>query len=312
MCFLCDENIQQLLSKHGYELKAQIGKGKFGRAYRISSKRYSEDFVLKFIPIQKTRTLDDQKMEEKALEQLIHPNILSIYDVWEEMGGISLITEFCENGSYDQIIKQNGPLSKQQFITVAKQLLSALNYLHKKGYSHNDIKPANILMDAYGRPKLADFGLCALSDGKNSETIVRGTTLTMAPELFNRRPYNPFKSDIWSMGITFYIMAVGRTPWGDTEKEICIGASSGVVYYPNGLNKQVVELLSKMLQQNPDNRLDIDKLLELPLFKTQEFMGMAKSKSVTGLNRMPMTRNSSKISLKRNGAAVSLLPTFSI
>ena len=93
MCFLSNERIAELVARHGYEYKDQIGRGQFGRAYRIKSLKYSEDFVLKFIPIRKSHPLEEQMREQEALQQLTHPNILSIYDIWEEMGGISLITE---------------------------------------------------------------------------------------------------------------------------------------------------------------------------------------------------------------------------
>ena len=312
MCFPSSDKIVDLVQRHGYEMKEQIGRGQFGRAYRISSLKYAEDFVLKFIPIRNTRPIAEQKAEHEALIQFIHPNILSIYEVWEELNGIALITEYCTRGSYSDIIKENGPLPKHQFILVAKQLLSALQYLHKKGYSHNDIKPANILVDKYGRPKLADFGLCALSDGNKSETVIRGTTLTMAPELFKRKPYNPFKSDIWSMGITLYIMAAGCNPWGENEKDVCLGAASGYIEYPNYLNKQIVGLLDKMLQQDPENRLEIEELLELPIFKShQQAIGISKSKSSLAFNKLPMVRNLSKESLKRNAIDIGV-PTFSL
>lgn len=312
MCYPSSDSIIELVQKHGYEMKEQIGRGQFGRAYRISSLKYSEDFVLKFIPIRNTRSIEDQKAEYEALIQFIHPNILSIYEVWEELGGISLVTEYCNNGSYDKIIRQNGPLPKAKFVPVAKQLLLALQYLHKKGYSHNDIKPANILVDKYGRPKLADFGLCALSDGNKSETVVRGTTLTMAPELFKRIPYNPLKSDIWSMGITLFIMAVGTNPWGENEKDVCFGAVSGIVEYPHDINKQIFVLLDKMLQPNPDDRPEIAELLELPIFKSQYTnVGIPKSNSSLAFVKLPIVRNISKISFKRNGLDISV-PTFSV
>ena len=310
MYFPSIDEIKELALKHGYVLKEQIGTGQFGRAYKILSLKYSQDFVLKFIPLRKSSIFGSQKMEHETLQQLTHPNILSIYEVWEEMGGISLITEYCPNGSYEQIIKDNGKIQLQQFILVARQLLSALDYLHKKGFSHNDIKPANILIDAYGRPKLADFGLCAVSDGKCNETIVRGTMLTMAPELFKGKPYNSLKSDIWSMGITLYIMAVGTTPWGNKAKDIHVGAVSGSVDYPFDLDGRVVKLLSKMLQPYPELRPDIDVLLQSPIFKKQsQCIDLSRSRSAYGITKKPVFRNASKLNMRRNMNDVSS-PTF--
>ena len=120
MCFLSDELLEQLVSKHGYKLREQIGKGKYGWVYRITSLRYSEDFVLKYIPYRKTHSCIDQKMEEYVLQNLTHPNIISIYEVWEEMNGISLVTEYCPNGSYAEILHENGKLSLSEFTLVAK------------------------------------------------------------------------------------------------------------------------------------------------------------------------------------------------
>ena len=297
--------VKELVSKHGYELKEEIGKGQYGYVYRISSLKYSKDFVLKYIPINKNNSLLNQEMEHLALQKLTHSNILSIYDVWEEMDGICLITEFCEKGSYADIVKNEGHLSKHKFVAVAKQLLMALQYLHKKGFSHNDVKPANILIDKYERPKLADFGLCALADGKSSETVIRGTPLTMAPELFRNKPYNSFKSDIWSMGITLYILATGTSPWGNNVKKVYTGAVSGMVNYPSNLDRQIVDLLDKMLQPRPDDRAELEDLLKSPIFEIQDqSKEMIKSTSFRAFNRFSITRNIPMKSLRKHGSAL--------
>lgn len=299
--------IEELVSRHGYVLKEEIGKGQYGYVYKIQSPKYSEDFALKYIPINKNNKLINQDMEHLALQKLTHSNILSIYDVWEEAEGICIITEFCECGSYADVIKSKGPLPKHTFVAVAKQLLMALQYLHKKGFSHNDVKPANILIDKYGRPKLADFGLCALADGKRSETVVRGTPLTMAPELFRNKPYNSFKSDIWSMGITLYILATGTSPWGNNAKKAYAGAVSGMVYYPPNLDRQIVDLLNKMLQQKPDDRADLEVLLGSSFFESQsQSIETTKSTSSRAFSRFSITRSIQMKSMRRHESATRI------
>ena len=267
------------LKEHGYELKRCIGQGHYGRAYLVNSLRYSQDFVCKYIPLRKHVPLEEQRREIDALQLLIHPNIMSIYDWWEGVDHICFIGEYCEKGGYDKFLESNGPMSLEEFKKTAKQLLSALYYLHSKGFSHNDIKPANILIDFYGRPKLADFGLCAISSNTENETISRGTPITMAPEIHLKKPYNPFKSDIWSLGVTFYIMLTGKNPFGSSSDEIRANSVRGFTEYPKSMDDNLKKLLTNMIQVDPSKRLAPNDLLAMPFFSCFKKATITKCKS---------------------------------
>lgn len=143
----------------------------------------------------------------------VHPNIILLYDHFVEGNELFLILEYCPSGSLKDHISPGRPLSMNIFRSVCTQILSALCACHDKGIAHRDIKPANVLIDVHGRPKLADFGLgvfCAKGNCVNCDAV----SLAFAPpEFFKEKSIDPFKADVWSLGLLFLMMATGRLPW---------------------------------------------------------------------------------------------------
>jgi len=135
------------------------------------------------------------------------------------------------------------------------QIASALLECHQRQIAHQDIKPANVLLDQYGRPKLADFGLSQQFDGQAKTQQRVGSLAYMAPEVLSGGHRDAFRSDVWSLGITFYYMAVGRLPWNaETSFELETIIKSGV--YPNPTNcvPSFRAVLRKMLTPEPAQR----------------------------------------------------------
>ena len=189
--------------------------------------------------------------------------------------------EYCPNGT----IYQKGRLPFEKFIFYAKQILEAVAFCHSKNIAHRDIKPDNIFIDQYDNIKLADFGMAKKFNYYDKSKEKCGSLICIPPEMFICDEINPFKADIWSLGITFYYMATGNYPFTsknpDELKKMIKDAK--IDFFKYKMNPNIILLISKMIEKNPSDRLTAEKLLELPIFsnimkKTQQSSGY-KTKS---------------------------------
>lgn len=291
--FMSRAEIEVEIAKHKYQLVKPIGEGRFGKVYLIKSMKYNTEFVLKQIPIRDSASGQDREID--MLQSLIHPNIINIYEYWTDERSIYIIIEYCGKGSMWDMIENEGPIPKQTLVVYCKQLLAAMDYFHSLGITHNDIKPANILIDAYNRPKYADFGMGIRSDKDGLIKKIQGTPICMAPEMIRLEPYNPFQTDIWALGITFYMMATGKHPWGSNNiTEVKKAIMNGAIIYPKELNKQFIDLLKLMLAEKPSMRALPRDLLGHPFFAPEKV-------------ERRINRNSSMIRLMKEASITNLL-----
>ncbi|OHT06357.1 hypothetical protein TRFO_05537 [Tritrichomonas foetus] len=219
------------------------------------------------IPIQTSQNDSNDEMnndvELKALVQLNHPNIIRVYDVINTSEAQYLFLEYCSKGTMKDMCV-NG-LSKKNFVHYAIPILQALDACHQNSIAHRDIKPENILLDEYERPKLADFGLSSMNNIENQS--LAGSLPYMAPELIQNKVYDPIKADIWSLGITFFYMLCGRTPWlvknTSAIKELI---KKGEIYYPDNIDHELRVFLNSILQFSPQMRPSCSEILQNCLF----------------------------------------------
>ena len=159
--------------------------------------------------------------EIDILKNLDHPNILRLYEVFEDKKYIYLVTEYCQGGElFDEIIAR-GKFNEQDAAVVIKQLLSAISYCHSKKVCHRDLKPENILIDNKEtlQIKLIDFGTSQRFEDAENMELVLGTAYYIAPEVL--RGHYDEKCDIWSIGVIMYILLSGEPPFpGSDDKEI--------------------------------------------------------------------------------------------
>lgn len=272
------EEVCSILNKNGYEFLKVIGSGGFSNVFLCHCHKYSEDFAVK-------RSIKGKltEWETKTLISLDHPNIIKIYDTFEDKEAIYLVTEYCPNGTIDK----KGKLSYEQFILYSKQILSAISYCHSKNISHRDIKPENVFLDQYDNAKLADFGMSRIfeNDSKSKERC--GSLKFFAPEMFQLKEMCPFKADIWALGITFFIMSTGEYPFQfNTHEElkeyILIGFLNFAKY---NVDQRIRFLINKMVQVKPNLRPTADELLNLSIYKQPRMISIKKIPSL--LSNMP-------------------------
>lgn len=206
-----------------YEIQSPLGSGGMGEVYRATDTKLGRDVALKVLPAemaQDPERLSRFRREAKALAQLDHPNIVTIYSV-EQCNGINFITmQLVEGQALDRLIPQGG-LPAEQIVKIASALGDALAAAHDKGIVHRDLKPANVMVSNEGRVRVLDFGLAKdiratslsdatmTSDSRTQVGAVMGTPAYMSPEQISGRTLD-HRSDIFSLGVLLHEMATAE------------------------------------------------------------------------------------------------------
>ena len=254
-----------------YIIEQQIGHGGFAEVYLCTHKRFLQKFVAKIIQVNeellKSRGAA-YASEISALSDLIHPNIIQLYEHFEWEHSYVLILEYCPNGSLHDEITNAGGLEMPRFFQIAGEIIRALAYCHERGIAHRDIKPGNVLMDASWRSKLADFGLSMRFEKGQLAREFSGSIEYTAPEIFQKKPHNPMAGDVWALGVLFAFMIGGKNPF---ESE-CLGtlkkrASQGVYKLDKRVPPAIAKIIQRMIVVNPDERITMSELAEHPLFR---------------------------------------------
>jgi serine/threonine protein kinase len=258
------------LEEHGYSLGSYIGKGHFAKVYTVSSVSCPLDvFCVKIFPLDAPEAqprIATLGPEFDTLLQLTHPHIVTAYAHFTSEHFSYLVLEYCEGGSLSDFMKRHGALESAAFRTFSRQILLAVSYLHSVNFCHCDIKPANILIDNSGRPKLANFGN-AKTTSEFAEKV-SGSLRYQSPELIRREAsVNPIGCDMWSLGVTFYEMAFGEIPWtskraAGVSSEICSGDFS----FPPGTLMTVSAMIRSMMACDPIARKSAEDTLRMPFF----------------------------------------------
>jgi serine/threonine protein kinase len=259
------DQIAKDIAAMGYSLVKQVGSGGSARVFLVLSEKYQMLFVAKVMSLESKQICGD--CEIAALRQLTAPNVIALYGVSILPHALYLVLEYCPHGSLLEHVRRTGPLQGRQLYGVCKGILTGLAYIHSQNFAHQDLKPANLLIDRYGRVKLADFGISGLFADHGMSSTHAGTFMFMAPELGMKKTFDPFKADIWSAGVTLYYLAMGKVPWqGDTEREFWQEMNAGLVNLPRQLDLDFGRALQSMITVEPTHRPSAADCLTLPVF----------------------------------------------
>jgi serine/threonine protein kinase len=209
-----------------YLVEAFLARGGMGAVYRGIQASLERPVAIKILPPQ-LRDADPSfaqrfKQEAKAMAQLNHPSIVSVYDFGEMPDGtLYFIMEFVDGTDVAQMVTRQGRLSSAHAMAITAHVCDALQYAHEHGVVHRDIKPANIMVGNDCRVKVADFGLAKSSRvTATSLTMtghVMGTPHFLAPEALTLGSTVDHRADIYAVGVMLYQMLTGRLPQGIFE-----------------------------------------------------------------------------------------------
>ncbi|KAG8200582.1 hypothetical protein JTE90_000652 [Oedothorax gibbosus] len=247
-----------------YILHQTLGTGGFAKVKLATHMLTGEKVAIK---IMDKATLGDDlprvQLEIEALKVLNHPNICKLYQVIETENKFFLVLEYCPGGELFDYIIEKDRVTEKEARAFFRQIISAVSYIHGKGYAHRDLKPENLLLDGEHNLKLIDFGLCAKPKSGMQQQLDTccGSPAYAAPELITGDNYNGNKVDIWSMGVLLYALLCGFLPFDDENvTKLYRKIQKGRYFCPSWLSVESKAILSEMLQVNPARRISIEDL----------------------------------------------------
>src|SRR4051812_19381463 len=209
---------RQIFIDDRYILGNLLGVGGMARVFVARDRLLNRDVALKILRDQYAENqefVERFRREARSVAALSHPNIVSVYDWGRSQDGTYYIAMECvPGGTLKERIASEGPLTMSTAAELGIQVAKALEVAHERGVVHRDVKPQNILLDASGQAKVADFGIAravgAMASTAISQTgLVMGTVNYISPEQAMSEPVGP-QSDLYSLGVVLYEMLTAK------------------------------------------------------------------------------------------------------
>ena len=264
---IIQEKLDSILQRHGYKLIDKLGQGGFASCWKVERIDVMQPFAVKVIQMKgdsgSGKGFDAYYSEIDTIIHLTHSNIIHCYSYFCEENILFLVLDFCPGGSLDDIIRSKRLLHNSKVLEFTYSLLQALNYMHSKNIAHLDIKPSNILIDAYGRVKFADFGLAQFVCGNRTDKYY-GSLAFMSPEIHSQKPYDPFKADVWSFGVTLYYLAFRQLPWlANNKRDYEQLMKMGCLQIPVSAHPTIKKIILRCIVLNPEERASVPELIQI-------------------------------------------------
>jgi tetratricopeptide (TPR) repeat protein len=241
------EDIPTPVLSSRYRLLRMIGQGGCGTVHEALDVVLNRTVAVKLLSESTGDNLgriEDFIREARTAAILNHPNIVTIHDTGQSGPKYFIVMEYVEGESLKDLLEDRTTLPLSQILNLVKQACLGLDYAHRKGILHRDIKPGNILVDREGIVKITDFGLARFSTETSPETVVRGTPFYMSPEQIRGLKTDP-RSDIYSLGCTLYRMVAKRPPF--TKGDIYQQHLKSQPPPPSTINPEIPEALNRLI-----------------------------------------------------------------
>ncbi len=275
-----------------YVIVGELGSGSYGTVKKVKHKKLGEFRAMKII----SKKSESSQNEVEILRKISHPNIVNIFEIYEDSKKFYIMMEICEGGELFEAISEQGSFSEGDCANIMKSLLAAVNYLHGKNIVHRDLKPENIMLtknlskmkNKKYEIKLIDFGTAKQFEPHTKMNKFIGTSYYIAPEVLKEN-YDE-KCDIWSCGVILYILLCGYPPFnGNSNVDIYHNIQNNPPYF-NGeewkdITKEAIDLIKNMLNKMPNKRYSAEQCLNHKWFKLLTSKDKNDEKSVEKLGK---------------------------
>ena len=278
---------QEHVTPSSFVCLAQLGKGSFGEVYLVQKIDSSEQYAMKVL--RKERIMGQNLLKYAIAERNVlsgsnHPFIVKLSYAFQTSTKLFLVLEYCPNGDLAKHLVFEKRFKEPRAKFYICEVLLALENLHKRDIIFRDLKPDNVVLDKEGHCKLTDFGLSkeGVTDNAYAQSFC-GSIAYLAPEMLKKQGHGK-AVDWYLLGVLFYEMLVGITPYFTTRKEdIFYNIEYGELKIPNFVSKEARELLKRLLERNPSKRLggggrDAQEIKEHPYFKDVDWNNIYQKK----------------------------------
>ncbi len=282
------------------EGKKPLGKGAFGEVWKVIHENSQKVYCMKILD---KRDIFEQKLinqinkEINIMYNVNHPYSVKIVNHFEDNEKIYLIMELANNGTLYQLIQMNKKEKNKNLDLIKKiiiQTIEIIKHLHSLNIIYRDIKPENLLLDDDYNIKLCDYGWATYFTPGKFLTVYCGTPEYVSPEMIKKYPYNE-KVDIWGLGVLIFELVFGYAPFASNFNEDRYNnIKTGKINWPKDLNdenKNLKDLIEKILKTNPKERITLDQIENHPWLK-DTFLKMKKNKQTNDTfenNKMTQT-----------------------
>lgn len=246
-----------------FDIIKKLGQGTYGKVQLGINKETGQEVAIKTIKKSKIESEADLvriRREIQIMSSVQHPNIIHIYEVFENREKMVLVMEYAAGGELYDFLSERKVLSEEEARRLFRQIATAVYYCHKHKICHRDLKLENILLDENGSAKIADFGLSNVFDETRLLGTFCGSPLYASPEIVQGTPYHGPEVDCWSLGVLLYTLVYGAMPFdGSNFKRLVKQISQGDYFEPKKPSP-ASPLIREMLTVSPTTRADIVKI----------------------------------------------------
>jgi len=305
------------ISIPGYVLERHLGQGGMGAVYLARDESLGRRVALKVVL--ETRAGDEEarsrfRREARAMASVEHPNVVRLYTFGTTETSDYLVMEYVEGETLATRLSRGGPLAENEALRILREMLLGLEAAWEKGIVHRDVKPSNVLLDAKGRARVADFGLAksavrALDESwLTADQSVLGTPHYLSPEQARGQPVD-FRSDVYSAGLVLYEMLTGERPFQGPTPAVVVARrlteeAPDLATKCPGLSQRTLSVYRWMVNRLPEQR---PASYEELIAATDSPTGREKLGS-TGMRRWTVSLGASLILVAAGAAVLWLRP----
>lgn len=265
-----DQTSGTVFGQH-YKLGKELGSGAFSVVKEGFDRKTNDSYAIKIVTKAKLTPEDETALKDEiaVLTELKHPNIIRLYNVFDEKEHYFLVTEQMMGGELFDRIVQKSYYNEKEARDTTLVLFKAIAFCHQHQVAHRDLKPENLLLlnnESDSNIKIADFGFAKKCPKPNCLTTQCGTPGYVAPEILEGTPYDT-QSDMWSLGVIVYILLGGYPPFIEQNqrelfRKIRKGQYQFHVEYWGQVSEEAKELIRTLLVVKPGNRSSAEKALQ--------------------------------------------------
>jgi serine/threonine protein kinase len=252
------------------------------------------------------------RREIAIMKALNHKNIVNLREVLSSKSKLYIVMDLVRGGELFEMIERKGELDEKLARKYFQQLVDGIDYCHRRGVCHRDLKPENLLVDEKGTLKITDFGVSSMKGGVSGSDLLYtacGTPYYCAPEIINgaEEGYSGVKIDAWSCGIILYLLLTGTLPFQNEDMtQLYEQINRCQVDYPNWMPTDARDLISHLLEKDPNKRYSLEDVKRHPWFLVDyESADGESGKRTSDSNRSSGGGNSSKGKNRRTGSSMS-------